>query len=86
MHAEFVGHNLGALETADNEGPRKPCGYSSTSSATRPRAAARLYLHRNALLRRLARADELLPRPLAENSVAVAVALDVLRWHGSRTG
>ena len=34
------------------------------------------------LLRRLARADELLPRPLAEHSVSVAVALDVLRWTG----
>ena len=48
------------------------------------RAAARLYTHRNTLLRRLARADELLPRPLAECSVNVAVALDVLRWHGQR--
>jgi DNA-binding PucR family transcriptional regulator len=46
------------------------------------RAAARLYTHRNTLLRRLARADELLPRPLAESSVNVAVALDVLRWRG----
>ena len=31
----------------------------------------------------LARADELLPRPLAESTVEVAVALDVLRWRGS---
>ena len=46
------------------------------------RAAARLYTHRNTLLRRLARADELLPRPLADNVVDVAVALDVLRWRG----
>ena len=44
------------------------------------RTAARLYTHRNTVLRRLARADELLPRPLAENSVNVAVALDVVRW------
>ncbi|MDT5184257.1 MAG: hypothetical protein QOJ20_2428 [Mycobacterium sp.] len=47
------------------------------------RAAARLYTHRNTLLRRLARADELLPRPLAESSVSVAVALGVLRWRGN---
>ena len=46
------------------------------------RAAERLYTHRNTLLRRLARADELLPRPLADNVVDVAVALDVLRWQG----
>ena len=44
------------------------------------RAAAHLYTHRNTLLRRLARADELLPRPLADNVVNVAVALEVLRW------
>ncbi|TXI56142.1 PucR family transcriptional regulator [Mycolicibacterium mageritense] len=45
-------------------------------------AAARLYTHRNTLLRRMARADEMLPRPLAENTVDVAVALGVLRWTG----
>ena len=52
------------------------------SQCNASRAAARLYTHRNTLLRRLARADELLPRPLAEHSVSVAVALDVLRWTG----
>jgi DNA-binding PucR family transcriptional regulator len=46
------------------------------------RAATRLYTHRNTLLRRLTRAEQLLPRPLEENSVNVAVALDVLRWRG----
>jgi DNA-binding PucR family transcriptional regulator len=48
------------------------------------RAATRLYTHRNTLLRRLARAERLLPRPLAEASVDVAVALDVVRWRGYR--
>ena len=43
-------------------------------------AAARLRTHRNTLLRRLARAEELLPRPLAHNRVHVAVALEVQRW------
>ncbi|GJF12153.1 hypothetical protein NGTWS1803_21590 [Mycolicibacterium cyprinidarum] len=47
-------------------------------------AAARLYIHRNTLLRRLARADELLPSPLAEGVVNVAAALEVLRWRGLR--
>ncbi len=47
------------------------------------RAAARLYTHRNTLLRRLSRADQLLPRPLEENSVHVAVALDMVRWSGN---
>ena len=47
------------------------------------RTAERLYTHRNTVLRRLARAEELLPRPLAEDAVAVAAALDVLRWRGT---
>jgi len=46
------------------------------------RAAAKLYTHRNTLLRRLTRAEEMLPRPLAGTSVHVAVALDALRWRG----
>lgn len=46
------------------------------------RAAAALYTHRNTLLRRLARAEALLPRPLAECSVEVGIALDVLFWRG----
>ena len=40
------------------------------------RTAERLFTHRNTVLRRLARADELLPRPLAENVVGVGAALE----------
>jgi DNA-binding PucR family transcriptional regulator len=46
------------------------------------RVASRLYTHRNTLLRKLSRADQLLPQPLGDNSVNVAVALDVLYWRG----
>lgn len=45
--------------------------------------ARRLYTHRNTVIRRLQRVDELLPRPLAENPVHVATALELLSW---RTG
>lgn len=48
------------------------------------RTAERLHTHRNTVIRRLARADELLPRPLAENPVDVAAALQVLQWRGAR--
>ncbi|CRZ18250.1 transcriptional regulatory protein [Mycolicibacterium neworleansense] len=82
---DFISHNLGAFETADTE-LQETVRVFVNEQCNASRAAARLYLHRNTLLRRLARADELLPRPLAENSIAVAVALDVLRWHGNRTG
>ncbi|QLL05931.1 PucR family transcriptional regulator [Mycobacterium vicinigordonae] len=78
---EFVRHTLGSLETAGSElqdAVRVFVGEQCNAS----RAATRLYTHRNTLLRRLARADELLPRPLSECSVSVAAALDVLRWRG----
>jgi DNA-binding PucR family transcriptional regulator len=80
--AKFVHHTLGDLEAAGNE-LQEFVRIFVHEQCNASRAAARLYTHRNTLLRRLARADELLPRPLAECSVNVAVALDVLRWRGN---
>lgn len=82
--AGFVKHALGDLEYADPELHNTIRTFIAAQSNA-SRAAARLYLHRNTLLRRLSRADELLPTPLAECTVNVAVALDVLRWRGLRT-
>lgn len=79
--AAFVRHTLGDLEAAGSE-IQQFVRVFVDEQCNASRAAARLYTHRNTLLRRLARADELLPRPLAECSVNVAVALDVLRWRG----
>lgn len=79
--AEFVTQTLGRFETAGAE-LQETVKTFVDEQCNASRAAARLYTHRNTLLRRLARADELLPRPLAETSVNVAVALDVLRWRG----
>jgi DNA-binding PucR family transcriptional regulator len=81
--AEFVKHTLGDLESATTE-LKETVRTFVDEQCNASRAAARLYTHRNTLLRRLVRADELLPRPLAESSVSVAVALDVLRWRGNR--
>jgi len=78
---EFVKHTLGDLEAAGTE-LQDTVRTFVASQCNASRAAARLYTHRNTLLRRLARAEELLPRPLADSSVEVAVALDVLRWRG----
>lgn len=78
---EFVHHALGELEAAGSE-LQEYVRVFVDEQCNASRAAARLFTHRNTLLRRLARADELLPRPLAENSVNIAVALDVLRWRG----
>ena len=81
--AEFVKHTLGDLESAGAELQDTVRAFVA-EGCNASRTAARLYTHRNTLLRRLARADELLPRPLAESCVNVAVALDVVRWRGTR--
>ncbi|RAG87265.1 PucR family transcriptional regulator [Streptacidiphilus pinicola] len=79
----FVRRVLGALEGAEPE-VAEAVRVFIAAQCNASHAAARLYVHRNTLLRRLARADRLLPRPLAENVVEVAAALEVLRWrpHG----
>jgi DNA-binding PucR family transcriptional regulator len=79
--AEFVGRTLGALEDAGSELRETLrtyllCGSNATE------AARLLYTHRNTVLGRLRRAEQLLPRPLTENQLAVAVALEVAHWRG----
>ncbi|MFV2197962.1 PucR family transcriptional regulator [Nocardiopsis sp. LOL_012] len=78
---EFVADTLGDLVTADPQ-VREAVEVYVRERCSTTAAARRLYTHRNTVLRRLARADELLPRPLADNVVAVAAALEVLRWRG----
>lgn len=79
--AGFARRVLGDLEFADPE-LQDTLRVFIDEQCNASRAAARLYIHRNTLLRRLARADALLPAPLAECTVHVAVALDLLRWRG----
>jgi len=79
---EFVRSTLAELESADAE-LRETVRVFVAEQCNASRTAARLFTHRNTLLRRLARADALLGRPLAEHPVDVAVALDVVRWRGS---
>lgn len=79
---QFVKHTLGELETASPE-LRNTLLTFLDEGCNAARTAVRLHTHRNTLLRRLARAEELLPRPLKHNRVHVAVALEVLRWRKS---
>ncbi|MUL66759.1 transcriptional regulator [Mycobacterium sp. CBMA 234] len=79
--AVFVKRVLGDLETASPE-LRSAVRVFIHEQCNISRAASTLFTHRNTVLRRLARADELLPRPLSENSIEVGVALDVLHWRG----
>jgi DNA-binding PucR family transcriptional regulator len=78
----FIRHTLGDFETADAELQRSVLTFVH-EQCNASRAAVRLFTHRNTLLRRLSRADELLPQPLKDASVHVAVALEALRWRGA---
>ncbi|WP_338090919.1 PucR family transcriptional regulator [Planosporangium thailandense] len=80
----FVARILGRLADADEELRtsvrtylRRGCNVSA--------AAAELFVHRNTLLRRLTRADTLLPRPLDQHPIEVAVALELVRWTGAKS-
>ncbi|HTJ36806.1 MAG TPA: PucR family transcriptional regulator [Dactylosporangium sp.] len=78
---DFVARTLGDLRSAPPEIPDAVRVFlAEQGNATR--AAARLFTHRNTLLRRLSRADALLPRPLAANGLNIGVALEILRWSG----
>lgn len=71
---QFVTETLGDLATAD------PVLRDTVLTYVRERfngsaAAERMWTHRNTVERRLARADQLLPVPLAENTASVVAAL-----------
>ncbi|NDJ90957.1 PucR family transcriptional regulator [Mycolicibacter kumamotonensis] len=78
----FITHTLGDFASADSE-LRQTVLTFIHHQCNASRTAEQMFLHRNTLLRRIARADELLPTPLADNSVRVAVALEALRWRGA---
>ena len=78
---DFVRRTLGQLEHAGTEITEAVRAYIA-AQCNASLAAAKLYTHRNTLLRRLGRADQLLPRPLSENVLNVGAALEMLRWQG----
>ena len=80
--AEFIRQTLGRLEDADRE-LRETVRIYLREQSNATRAARLLYAHRNTVLGRLARAESLLPRPLADNSLDVALALEAVHWRGS---
>lgn len=78
---EFVTDTLGDLGEAETELADTIRTWITLQCNT-SRTAEVMYTHRNTVIRRLARADELLPRPLAETLVDVGVALEITRWRG----
>ncbi|HEX3802154.1 MAG TPA: PucR family transcriptional regulator [Solirubrobacteraceae bacterium] len=79
--AEFVSRTLGELESA-NPSLRETMRTYLRVRSNATRTAEVLFSHRNTVLARLSRAEDLLPRSLEENSLAVAVALEVVHWRG----
>jgi DNA-binding PucR family transcriptional regulator len=77
----FIEHTLGDFGAADAE-LQQTVRVFVHAQCNASRAATRLFIHRNTLLNRIARANELLPQPLESASVHVAVALEVLGWRG----
>lgn len=82
---EFITSTLGDLEAASTELQTTLLTFIK-EQCNASRAAKRLYTHRNTLLRRIESAQRLLPRPLSHTSVEVAVALEALRWRGTKIG
>ncbi len=80
---ELVRRTLGELADAPAELRETLRTYlREESNATR--AAKALFAHRNTVLNRLARAQELLPAPLEGRTLQVGLALEIVHWLGPR--
>ena len=79
--SDFIKNTLGDFESASPELHKTVLTFVN-EQCNIGRTTKLLYTHRNTLLRRLERAQQLLPRPLAHSSVHVAVALEALQWRG----
>ncbi|GJO95842.1 hypothetical protein NJB18001_03990 [Mycobacterium marinum] len=79
---DFIKNTLGDFESAGAELHKTVLTFVNEQCSI-GRTTKVLYTHRNTLLRRLDRAQQLLPRPLDHSSVHVAVALEVLQWRGN---
>ncbi|MGW0039125.1 PucR family transcriptional regulator [Gordonia sp. NPDC003376] len=80
---EFIHDTVGALASADRDLRELTLTYIA-SGCNAAETATRLYTHRNTVVRRLAQVDGLLPRPLRDNIVHVAAALEILAWRSAR--
>jgi DNA-binding PucR family transcriptional regulator len=75
----FVETTLGPL-LGEREVLRETLRVHLQEQASATRAAKRLFTHRNTVLKRVARAEALLPRPWQERALAVALALELDHW------
>ncbi|MCW3041752.1 MAG: PucR family transcriptional regulator, partial [Solirubrobacterales bacterium] len=80
---ELVRRALGALALAPPELRETVRTYLREGCST-TRTAKALFTHRNTVVGRLARAEQLLPAPLAGRSLQVGLALEIVHWLGPR--
>jgi DNA-binding PucR family transcriptional regulator len=83
--AAFITTTLGDFLAAESE-LRETVRVYLQQDSNAARAAALLHTHRNTILKRVGRADALLPRPLAGTGLEVRLALELLRWRGPPAG
>lgn len=79
---EFVRRTLGPLVGAPAE-LRETLRVYLREDCNTTQAAKALYAHRNTVVNRLARAEQLLPAPLAGRLLAVGLALEIIHWLGT---
>ncbi|HEY8583676.1 MAG TPA: PucR family transcriptional regulator [Capillimicrobium sp.] len=78
---EFVRRTLGELADAPAE-LRETVRVYLREGSNASRTARLQFTHRNTVLARLARADELLPAPLDGRGLQIGLALEILHWRG----
>jgi DNA-binding PucR family transcriptional regulator len=78
---DFIRDTLGDFAHADAETLETVFTWIAMKCSS-VKTAERLHTHRNTVIRRVAAADDLLPRPLSDNFIGVAAALELLRWRG----
>ena len=78
---EFVTQTLGEFAAAPAELRETARVYLREGSNTTQTARV-LFTHRNTILTRLARMEQLLPAPLEGRGLPVALALEILHWRG----
>ncbi|HYF27032.1 MAG TPA: helix-turn-helix domain-containing protein [Baekduia sp.] len=83
--AEFVARTLGDLAHADPE-LRHTLRVYIREQFSASRAARALFAHRNTVLNRLHRAEELLPARLEGRGLEIGLALELVHWLGARIG
>lgn len=79
----YVSRVLGRLSTADPD-LRKTVRVYVREGHSAARAARALFTHRNTVLNRVQRAEQLLPQRWAAGSLEVGVALEIDHWLGPR--